>query len=336
MDISEFLSKVSFKSDNWDDYGYRQTAEISFVSKNEEKKFSIKIYPNTDKNFERIKNNELGKTNECFLWGSSQKYYQFILDTLKNETDRNRWFDLTGDIAYQGQKFITHYNKLDKELSNKTYKELSNKLDEEWVNDQEEDNMLDRLNKSFFREQSKLEWQERLNALHRLTINKSFLSDYKFTIKKGSKKLFEVDVKPKDNIFVNSDGKSLPVSVSNNVFCIIGENGSGKTNFIREFSKAIFNDNSEIKIENIEFDTQKDANVMNRVIYCSFSPFDKRFTIDSLSDKEGEENFKYIGLLDYDKDNQSLDEKITKDILDSLKTIKVKSKEKSQLWLDGL
>ena len=56
---------------------------------------------------------------------------------------------LTGDIAYQGQKFITHYNKLDKELSNKTYKELSNKLDEEWVNDQEEDNMLDRLNKSF-------------------------------------------------------------------------------------------------------------------------------------------------------------------------------------------
>ena len=90
MDISEFLSKVSFKSDNWDDYGYRQTAEISFVSKNEEKKFSIKIYPNTDKNFERIKNNELGKTNECFLWGSSQKYYQFILDTLKNETDRNR------------------------------------------------------------------------------------------------------------------------------------------------------------------------------------------------------------------------------------------------------
>ena len=27
----------------------------------------------------------------------------------------------------------------------------------------------------------------------------------------------------------------------------------------------------------------------------------KRFTIDSLSDKEGEENFKYIGLLDYDK-----------------------------------
>lgn len=38
MDISEFLSKVSFKSDNWDDYGYRQTAEISFVSKNEEKK----------------------------------------------------------------------------------------------------------------------------------------------------------------------------------------------------------------------------------------------------------------------------------------------------------
>ena len=74
---------------------------------------------------------------------------------------------------------------------------------------------------------------------------------------------------------MNSDGKSLPVSVSNNVFCIIGENGSGKTNFIREFSKAIFNDNSEIKIENIEFDTQKDANVMNRVIYCSFSPLIK-------------------------------------------------------------
>ena len=33
MDISEFLSKVSFKSDNWDDYGYRQTAEIRIKKK---------------------------------------------------------------------------------------------------------------------------------------------------------------------------------------------------------------------------------------------------------------------------------------------------------------
>lgn len=319
MDLREFLSKVSFKSDSWDDYGYRQTAEISFDSECGEKKFSIKIYPNTDENFKRIKNNKLENANECFLWGSSQKYYQFILNALENETDRNRWFELTGDIAYQGQKFITRYNK----------------LEEERKNDQDKDDTFGLFYNSFFRDQTKLEWQERLNALHRLTINKSFLSDYKFTIKKGSKKLFEVDVKPKDNIFTNSDGKSLPVSVSNNVFCIIGENGSGKTNFIREFSKAIFNDNSaEIKIENIEFDTQKDANVMNRVVYCSFSPFDKKFRIDGLPDSEKEEKFKYIGLLDYDKDNQSLDEKITKDILDSLKIIKVTSKEKSQLWLD--
>ena len=326
MNIEEFLSRISFRVNTWDDYGYKQTAELIFNGDSGEIIHLIKIYPNTDENFRRIQENRIETEGKVFLFGQSKDYYQFLSNTLE-DSGLDRWFTLTGDIVYKGNDFIAEYLMLQKE-----YEESISDFD----NDDSLENLIVMFDRSFFRDQALFEWKELLNSLHRLTVNKSFLSAYKFTIKKRSQIVFDVDVKPKDNVSVKLSDRSLPISVSNNVFCIIGENGSGKTRFIRELSKAIFNKSSEITIENNEFDTQDDANVMNKILYCSFSPFDEKFDIEI--DSEERDRFEYIGLLNYDMEvsgDTKIGDRITIDIMESLQTIKF-SADKSKLWLEAI
>ena len=328
MNIEEFLSRISFRYDTWDDLGYKQTAEFIFNGDSEKKSYFVKIHPNTDENFRRIRENRIEEEGKYFLFGQSKEYYQFISDTLEDE-GLNRWFTLTGDIVYKGNDFIAEYRELQNEYEEAI---VDYKLD----NKDNPKNLLRMFDSSFFRDQPLSEWEESLNNLHRLTVNKSFLSDYKFTIKKGSQTVFEVDVKPKDNVSVRLDDKSLPISVSNNVFCIIGGNGSGKTRFIRELSKAIFNKSSEISIKNSKYDTQDDANVMNKILYCSFSPFDEKVDIEL--NPEERERFEYIGLLNYDREVNEytkISDRITYDIMKSLQKIKL-SVDKSKLWLEAM
>lgn len=332
MNIEEFLSRISFRYDTWDDYGYKQTAEFIFNGDSEEKSYFVKIHPNTDENFRRIQENRIEEEGKYFLFGQSKEYYQFISDTLEDE-GLNRWFTLTGDIVYKGNDFIAEYNELRNEYQKAI---VDDELDNNFDYEDNPENLIGMFGRSFFRDQSLSEWKESLNNLYRLTVNESFLSDYKFTIKKSDQTVFEVDVKPKDNISIRLSDKSLPISVSNNVFCIIGRNGSGKTRFIRELSKAIFNRSSEISIENSEYDTKDDANVMNKILYCSFSPFDEKVDIE-IGSEEGD-RFEYIGLLNYDMDESGdtrIGDRITIDIMESLQTIKY-SADKSKLWLEAM
>lgn len=323
MKIDEFLSRISITSTTWNDYGYTQEAKITFKTEFDEKNFFVKIYPNTNENFERIKTNQLQNFEECFLWGQSQEYYKFISDTLDDDSDKNTWFELTGDIASQGEKFIKYYHNLESSIR-----------DPDNDHTPQDYTLFSIFNNSFFRDQTEKKWRELLQTFHRMTVNKSFLSDYKFTIKKGNQELFTVDVSPNDNISIKPNDDSLPFSVSKNVFCIIGDNGSGKTHFIRELSKSILNDSSELSIENIEFDTQEDANMMNKILYCSFSPFDKKFSDDHKSVFYKNESFEYIGLLDYAIENKNIGDEITTDIMESLRSVKNNQNDKSLLWLD--
>ena len=332
MNIEEFLSRISFRVSTWDDYGYQKSADLIFYGDSGEISDSVKIHPNTEENFRRIQENRIEKDGEYYLFGQSKDYYQFLSDTLEDEA-LNNWFTITGDIAYKGIDFISEYRKLQKEyeetIQNYELQDGCSKYDSL-------EDLIGMFDRSFFRHHSLFGWKELLISLHKLTINKSFLSDYKFTIKKGAQKVFEVDVKPKDNISVRLNDQSLPISVSNNVFCIIGGNGSGKTRFIRELSKAILKKSSEITIENSEFDTQDGANVMNKILYCSFSPFDEKFNIEI--DSEESDVFEYIGLLNYDSEESgdtNISDKITRDIMKSIQTIKY-SEDKSKLWLDAI
>ena len=114
MNIEEFLSRISFRYDTWDDYGYKQTAEFIFNGDSEEKSYFVKIHPNTDENFRRIQENRIEEEGKYFLFGQSKEYYQFISDTLEDE-GLDRWFKLTGDIVYKGNDFIAEYRELQKE-----------------------------------------------------------------------------------------------------------------------------------------------------------------------------------------------------------------------------
>ena len=332
MDIKEFLSRISFRVNSWDDYGYKKTAELIFNGDSGEISHLVKIHPNTDENFRRIKDNRIEKEGNFFLFAQSKDYYQFLSNTL-DDVGLDRWFTLTGDIVYKSNDFLTKYKKLQKEYEKSLY---GVELNSDFDTDVSPKYLIGMFDNSFFRTQTLLEWKELLNSLHRLTVKKSFLSDYKFTIKKGSQTAFEVDVKPKDNISFRVNDRTLPISVSNNVFCIIGGNGSGKTRFIRELSKAIFNKSSEITIENSEFDTQEDANIMKKILYCSFSPFDEKFEIEL--NPEERERFEYIGFLNYDREvdgNTKISDRITDDIMESLQKIKF-SVDKSKLWLEAM
>jgi len=332
MDIEEFLQYISFRVNSWDDYGYKQTAEFIFNGGSEEKSYFVKIHPNTDENFCRIKENQIENEGNFFLFAQSKDYYQFLSNTL-DDVGLDRWFTLTGDIVYKSNDFLTEYTKLQKEYEKSLY---GVELNSDFDTDDSPKYLIGMFDNSFFRDQTLLEWKELLNSLHRLTVNKSFLSNYKFTIKKGSQTAFEVDVKPKDNISFRVNDRTLPISVSNNVYCIIGGNGSGKTRFIRELSKAILNNSSEISIENSEYDTQDDANVMNKILYCSFSPFDEKVDIEI--DSEEGDRFEYIGLLNYDMEvsrDTRIGDRITIDIMESLQTIKY-SADKSKLWLEAM
>ncbi|HFI0037198.1 TPA: AAA family ATPase [Streptococcus suis] len=332
MNIVEFLSRISFRFNTWDDYGYKQTAELIFNGDSGEISHLIKIYPNTDENFSRIQENRIEAKGKFFLFGQSKDYYQFLSNTLEDGA-LDRWFTLTGDIVYKGNDFITEYTNLQKEYEESLY---DFKPNSDFGNDYSPKDLIGMFDNSFFRDQTLLDWEELLKSLHRLIVNEYYLSDYKFTIKKRNQTVFEVDVKPKDNVSDRLSDRLLPISVSNNVFCIIGGNGSGKTRFIRELSKAIFNKSSEITIENSEFDTQDDANIMKKILYCSFSPFDEKFEIEL--NPEERERFEYIGLLNYDQEvsgETKIGDRITDDIMKSLQTIKF-SKDKSQLWLEAI
>lgn len=319
MRLSEFLEKVKFHYDTWDDYGYKTTAKLKFDSE----QFFVHIFPNKEENYKRIKAN-LADNSKHYFFVPDEKYYDFIQKTLEDESERNQWFELTGDIAYKGPAFIKEYDEINAKFHKlaQTDEYPDEELNLKYLRELFDD--------SFFR--GITDWRTELYGLHRMTQNETRLFDYKFTIKRYSEELLKVNVRRSDNISVEVNNETLPMTISSNVYCIIGENGSGKTNFIRELSKAILGEKSELELDYSEFDIKENANTMNRVIYCSFSPFDEKVEIIDNMDTE-EERFQYVGVLDSKYTGRSIREAIVNDIMESLREIKLVER-KSRYWLE--
>lgn len=56
MTYNEFIKNINIKYDNWDDFGHKCTARISFVDDNQMVLFNI--YPNSEKIYNKIMNGE--------------------------------------------------------------------------------------------------------------------------------------------------------------------------------------------------------------------------------------------------------------------------------------
>lgn len=78
MRLSEFLEKVKFHHDEWDDYGYKTTAELKVDSE----QFYVHIYPNDEENYKRIKDN-LTDDSKHYFFVPDEKYYDFIQKNIR-------------------------------------------------------------------------------------------------------------------------------------------------------------------------------------------------------------------------------------------------------------
>ena len=90
----EFLQSIEISYDNWDDFGYKNTAKLSI----DDEGILFNIYPNKYEIYNQIKLGDV-KTKILFVLGS-RKYYELINSKLRTQEDRNRWYELTNDLAY--------------------------------------------------------------------------------------------------------------------------------------------------------------------------------------------------------------------------------------------
>lgn len=168
---------------------------------------------------------------------------------------------------------------------------------------------------SLFREITKFQCQEQF---HRIATGGSILTDYHFVVNINSsdfpiKLTFDVipETKPSSNIHV-----------------LIGRNGIGKTNLIRELICNICDENadtSKIKYNNLSTDLS-----FANALCVAFSPFDDYSKIIQLENKTNEGNRPcfYIGL---DRNNNHLLKNIEKQFLNDLKCC-FSSWEKINRW----
>lgn len=176
MTYNEFIKNINIKYDNWDDFGHKCTARISFVDDNQMVLFNI--YPNSEKIYNKIMNGEKPQGDFFVLGG--QMYYDLINEKIPKKTERKKWFELTNDLAYNTKL-------LDKYLKNYSF------------------SIKNILEKSFMRFSS---YTEIKYQFHRMALGGKYLEHFKINIysKKTNNLILKIDVNPDVDIPENTFG----------------------------------------------------------------------------------------------------------------------------------
>ena len=118
--FEEFLKKIDFSYDNWDDYGYKTTARIYLKNENDiVESVNVNIYPNKREVYIGLREGKKPEDkNFCIL--GSQEYYNFINENIKKK-DRKKWYKLTNDLAYNKDLFLEMLNRKDTEFIQKSF-----------------------------------------------------------------------------------------------------------------------------------------------------------------------------------------------------------------------
>ena len=325
MKFDEFIKKIDFRLNEWDDYGHKQTIEFFYDNSFQ---FFVKVEPHSRDNIIRILEGRVENNIRDYLfWGGSPDYYEFIKEKLPDVSEAEKWYKLTGDIAFRIEDFLSEYEEAkDHCIGAIPEDKITDSIDSKYEDYQ---HFLEMIDNSFFRGEH--DWKDLLNQCHRLTIGEDFLSNYKFTINNSINNLLNVDVKPKDNISITSGESELPFIISNNIYCIIGKNGSGKTSFLQQLAFAFAGCESKFDIIDSVFDTLPDANVIKKILYISFSPFDEKINFEG-SNIDAE----YIGIQNY-LGNESIDTLIDRELLVLIKDIRNHPDQKRRrLWIEML
>lgn len=226
----EFLQSIEISYDNWDDFGYKNTAKLSI----DDEGILFNIYPNKNEIYNQIKLGDV-KTKILFVLGS-RKYYELINSKLRTQEDRNRWYELTNDLAYNIDLLDYFLNKNGEEKP-----EVKEEIKKIIVN-------------SFMRF---IGYSEIKNQLHRMTKGGKYLEAYNVSVlnKDSHKLILDINVDP-------------DVDIPENTFGLIGKNGSGKTYILNNLAKSFLNQPSIFSFKD------KTEDPFNKVLHVSYSPFD--------------------------------------------------------------
>ena len=283
--FEELRKDIIFELDDWDDFGFQNTIQLSF--QNWDTDFYIHVNPHDKKKIEEVLNNRIESNfdrflaryndfkqnthsgveqeiNDIFCSLGEEDYYSFFNKYVKYDV-RKKWFEVICDLAYNiniFDNFVDFFDKYSQNDVTTSYPVTNNFF-----------------KSSFLRDTTPLE--VRL-IFHQLTMDESFevnsLSSKEIKYDFSSDKDYQIEgeLLLSRETRNGSSKKVFDILGSNNVFAIIGSNGSGKTQLIRKIIKShISRDNNFIEI-----------------VHFSLSPFDKPLD----KDEEESDTYERIGV----------------------------------------
>lgn len=264
-----------FAKDNWDDYGFKTTYEVAVkfgdvIQNLGYINLSTLPYSDTFIDFEKIK--EQSFTEKIISLGNKE-YYEF-LNSIFDKADRRLYFNSLGDLASNPQKLKSLYEK-------PNYIKFGRRL-----------LAVDLIRNSFFRSNN---YNEVLTQYYRITQGGNFQEAYQIELQNSyNEEVFSFEVDP---------NSSFPDSL----YAIIGNNGAGKTYFIKQIinlylEQAGYKEKSDFSY----FSENSHINEFDSLICISYSPFDSKFP------KNEYDNYKFVGI-DFDS-SEELSKQITQNI----------------------
>ncbi|MCT1183585.1 ATP-binding protein [Lactococcus lactis] len=278
-----------FAKDNWNDYGHKTSYNLKFVSKEFkiELDTSIRVTKLTDAEFEvdTINMEDLMSriVNIDVVSLGNPDYYEF-LNKFFNQSEKELWFKILGDLAYDKNRFEKLYSKsLD---INQTV-----------------------IQNSLLRDISKSEVS---NQLHRMTRGDKFQEKYSIKLKFSDDVSLNIETDPDTNY-------------PDNLYAIVGNNGSGKTFLIREVAKNFLLAKGEVEKDS-NLLVNGDISEFENLLFISYSPFDERIT------KNDNEVFKEIGLVN--SGNKDLREVMNEEIFKAINRLGKEKRAKLHIVLE--
>lgn len=268
-DFSSLDDGIYYAFDNWNDYGYRTLYALSAKIEGKVYNFgSLKISFIPYRHKEEIDLQSIieGEEEDYLISLGDQEYYEF-LNKFLTTAEKNEYFKKMGDLAYD-------LDRLDKAIK--------------------EDSIYDPIEKYYLLKNSFLRGislSEIRNQLHRLSEGGYYIDKYQISIiDKDGNSVLEFSKNPHSLEFF-----------PDTLYAIVGNNGSGKTYFIKNLIDLYIKKKSDL-FKN----STSNIDQFESIVLISYSPFDTGII------KEDKENYKFIGI-DFNK-TTSLENYITEEI----------------------
>ena len=260
---------IYYAFDHWNDYGYRTLyAMIAKIDGDIYDCGRLKISFIPYRHEEEIDLQSILVQEEGYNLISlgNKEYYEFLNNFL-SLPEKDEYFKKMGDIVYD-------LNRLDESIKNDS---IYHPIEEYYL-----------LKNSFLRDVSLSEIR---NQLHRLSIGGKYIDEYQISI---------IDKNGNNVLEFRKNPHSLEY-FPDTLYAIVGNNGAGKTYFIKNLIDLYIKKNSDL-FNNIT----SNINQFESIVLISYSPFDTGII------KKDSENYKFIGI-DFNK-TTSLEDYITKEI----------------------